>query len=49
MKFEEIIKALTLWRNQDHEDNIILCRNEVVEILEGIKELSKVDYYLTFR
>ena len=35
--FNEIIKGLEIWRNEDHEDFITLSRNEIITILEGIK------------
>lgn len=39
--FEKYIKALKYWRNQDHEDNIVLSRTEVCTILDGIEKLGR--------
>lgn len=35
-EFEKYYEALTLWRNADNEDAIVLTRNEVCVILDRI-------------
>jgi len=30
---------LEKWRTADHEDNILLSRNQIIEIIEGVKAL----------
>lgn len=42
--FEKYIKALKYWRNQDHEDNIVLSRTEVCTILDGIEKLGRYSF-----
>lgn len=43
MKFTEILEAMMIWRNQDHEDFMTLSRNEVIELLEGYYKLIHLD------
>lgn len=38
-KFNEKMRLLEAWRSADHEDNIALSRNFVIEIIEGVKAL----------
>lgn len=38
LTFKEILEELQIWRNEDHEDNITLHRNEVITLIEGIRE-----------
>lgn len=40
-RFDPIMEALQHWRNQDHADNISLHRNQVIEIIEGVKALRR--------
>lgn len=35
--FTKIMEGLQAWRSEDHEDNITLGRNTVIEIIEGVK------------
>ncbi len=37
--FERLVNELQAWRDKDHEDAKVLTRNEIIEILEGIKSL----------
>lgn len=30
------IAALRVWRNKDHEDNLVMSRHEVIELLREI-------------
>jgi hypothetical protein len=39
-RFRELIDRLQQWRSDDHEDNTVLCRSHVIEILEGIDALE---------
>lgn len=39
--FDKRIDFLSQWRNEDHEDTIVLHRNDVVIILEGLKLLKE--------
>lgn len=39
-RFNHIMKHLTVWRNADHEDNLTLCRSDIIEIIEGVKALT---------
>jgi hypothetical protein len=36
-QFEHLLDKLSEWRNDDHEDAIVLCRSEIIAILEGVK------------
>lgn len=38
-RFDRLMEKLQAWRSDDHEDNIVLCRSEVVEVVEGVKAL----------
>lgn len=38
-RFDTIMEALQHWRNKDHSDNISLHRNQVIEIIEGVRAL----------
>jgi len=40
-RFDGLMKALNWWRNEDHEDALSLCRSDVIEIIEGVKELRR--------
>ena len=40
-RFNAPIRALTDWRSDDHEDAITLHRNQIIEIIEGVKELRE--------
>lgn len=37
--FERLMTELQTWRDKDHEDARVLTRNEIIEILEGVKSL----------
>jgi hypothetical protein len=41
-KFNDLMGALERWRTDDHEDNLVLCRSDVIEIIEGVKALRGV-------
>lgn len=36
-RYTRLMKRLQVWRNEDHEDNLVLCRSDVIEIIEGWK------------
>ena len=38
-KLDELMRMLQHWRSEDHEDNLVLCRSYVIEIIEGVKAL----------
>jgi hypothetical protein len=38
-RFNELLESLQKWRSTDHEDNLVLCRSYVIEIIEGVKAL----------
>jgi hypothetical protein len=38
-KFDEVLRRLQAWRDADHEDNLVLYRTHVIEIIEGVKAL----------
>lgn len=38
--FDRIVRGLQEWRNADHEDAKMLHRNEIIEIIEGIRALK---------
>ncbi len=42
-KFDRLMEGLQEWRSDDHEDNIVLCRSYVIEIIEGVKALRRND------
>ena len=37
--FNGLMIILEKWRTADHEDNILLSRNQIIEIIEGVKAL----------
>lgn len=39
-RFRKIMDALQRWRSADHEDAIALTRNQIIEIIEGVRELD---------
>ena len=39
--FDRLIGKLQIWRLDDHEDNIVMCRSHIIEIIEGVKALRK--------
>jgi hypothetical protein len=39
--FTPLVERLSEWRSDDHEDAIVLTRNQIIELLEGIKELKR--------
>lgn len=41
MAFNALLDSLQEWRSADHEDNIVLCRSYVIEIIEGVKALRQ--------
>lgn len=41
-RFDELMRALSKWRDQDHEDAVWLARTDVVELVEGVKQLRGV-------
>lgn len=38
-RFDLLMRGLEVWRNENHEDNIVLHRDTVIEIIEGVKAL----------
>lgn len=38
LTFKEILEELQIWRNEDQEDQLTISRNEVITLIEGIKE-----------
>ena len=36
-QFRNLLARLAEWRGDDHEDAIVLCRSEIIAILEGVK------------
>jgi len=41
-QFESLIDKLSQWRGDDHEGAIVLCRSEIIAILEGVKMCRNV-------
>lgn len=41
--FERLVQRLANWRNADHHDNIVLTRDSICTLLDGIHELRPVD------
>lgn len=39
-RFNSIVEILSHWRDKDHEDVVYICRSDIVELIEGIKELK---------
>ena len=39
--FDRIMARLAAWRLEDHEDALVLSRNEIIEIIEGVKALQR--------
>ena len=40
-RFNQLIDILQRWRSADHEDAITLHRNQIIEIIEGVKQLRR--------
>lgn len=40
-RFDTLLSMLQEWRSGDHEDAITLHRNQVIEIIEGVKAQRK--------
>ena len=40
-RFNLLIDSMSIWRSEDHEDAMWLTRNQVIEIIEGVKELRR--------
>jgi hypothetical protein len=40
-RFDQLLNRLEQWRNDDHNDNLVLSRTYVIEIIEGIKALRR--------
>lgn len=38
-RFDELIAGLQRWHSADHEDNIVICRSHIIQIIEGVKAL----------
>lgn len=38
-KFDELMRELNKWRDLDHEDTLTLHRNQIIELVEGVKWL----------
>jgi hypothetical protein len=38
-RFSDFMKRLDVWRNEDHQDHLVLSRHEVIEFLEGFNEI----------
>lgn len=38
-RFELVMDALQKWRQDDHEDNLVLHRSYVIDIIEGVRTL----------
>lgn len=36
-QFRRLLERLSEWRSDDHEDAIVLCRSEIIAILDGVK------------
>lgn len=41
-RFDRIMEYLSHWRNEDHQDSITIYRTDIIEIIEGVKELRLV-------
>ena len=39
-QFRRLLDRLAEWRSDDHEDAIVLCRSEIIAILEGVKSVQ---------
>lgn len=40
-RFDVLMSMLQEWRSEDHEDAIKLHRNQIIEIIEGVKALRR--------
>lgn len=40
-QFRNLLTRLAEWRSDDHEDAIVLCRSEIIAIIEGVKAVDK--------
>jgi hypothetical protein len=38
-RFDHMVERMQAWREADHADSIVFSRNDIVTLLEGIKEL----------
>ncbi len=41
-RFDKLMLAMSKWRDLDHEDALILGRSEVVDLVEGVKQLRGI-------
>jgi hypothetical protein len=39
-QFRRLLERLAEWRGDDHEDAIVVCRSEIIAILEGVKSVQ---------
>ena len=39
---DKVVARLHDWRNADHEDAKVLCRNEIIDIIEGVNALRRL-------
>lgn len=40
-RFNLLMDSLSIWRSEDHEDATWLSRNQIIEIIEGVKQLRR--------
>lgn len=40
-EFDNVVRSMEIWRNEDHSDITMISRNNVITILEGIKRLKE--------
>jgi hypothetical protein len=46
--FNRIVTELQEWRDEDHEDTKVMTRNDIIEILEGIYTLRRLERMTTW-
>jgi hypothetical protein len=44
-RFDSFMDELQIWCDVDNEDNFLLSRNEIIEIIEGVNALRRESKY----
>lgn len=40
-RFDVLMDTFQAWRNADHHDNIVICRSDIITIIEGVKAMTR--------
>jgi hypothetical protein len=42
-RFDGLMDEFQIWRDEDNENNFLLSRNEIIEIIEGVNALRRMN------